>query len=157
MSIASLFLLLVSCSESTEPEDNLPGSIIKTDVPDSIKIPATGQINRALVRAWAEDPNGLKDVDSVYFYSLKPDGFFAFEGNPFPMVDNGKPFVFDNFFEETGDEEADDGIYSFSMLIFNSPPIFPKPLTGTYIFTFYTKDKSGELSTAVIDSIKVYE
>ncbi len=139
-----------ACSSPEEPNKG-PGQIIKTEVPDSIAIPPAGYFNRALVKAWVEDPDGLKDVDSVYFYSQKPDGNYARGGAPFTLVDNGKPFNIQNPWEEAGDEKAGDGIYSLTILVDN------EALTGKYIFTFYTRDKAGNLSEPKIDSIEVYK
>lgn len=146
-----LFGSLSSCSESTGPEENFPGSITKTEVSDSIRLPQPGYLNATLVKAWVEDPNGLKDVDSVYFYSQKPDGSMANGGYPLYMVDNGEPFSLANPWISAGDEEKGDGVYSLTILIEANNQI------GIYKFTFYMKDESGELSEAVVDSIEVYE
>ena len=69
------------------------------------------------------------------------------------MVDNGLPFDDQgNVFIYTGDEFAGDGIYSLSILIFGDP----ETLLGKYIFSFYIRDKVGNLSNVVRDSIIVY-
>ncbi len=143
-------MLWLACSNSTEPNKG-PGQIVKTEVPDSIAIPPAGYFNRALVKAWVEDPDGLSDVDSVYFFSQKPNGEYANGGKPFPLVDNGMPFNIQNPWEEAGDEKAGDGIYSLSILVPNDAQ------TGRYLFTFYMRDKAGNLSEAKVDSIEVYK
>ena len=149
-------LLLVSCENSVEPNKG-PGRIIKIEMQDSIKIPATGNFNRALIEVSVEDPDGLKDIKSVFFYSMKPDSSYANNGNPFIMVDNGKPFSFEAPYDGQGDKEAGDGIYSFSMVVFNSPPELPPPVEGKYIFNFYSRDKDDNLSEVKTDSIEVYK
>ncbi len=148
-------LLIGQCNDSGtdsgKEEKNVPGKILWVSVPDSIQIPPAGYFNKALVTAAVSDSNGLDDVDSVYFYSRKPDGTLANDGKPLVMVDNGKPFKITNPWEEAGDEQAGDGIYSLTILIDNSAQ------TGTYYFTFYMRDKGGNLSESLTDSIEVYQ
>jgi len=116
-----------------------PGTILATHVPDSIQIPAS--VSNSLVRAEVEDPDGLGDIESVYFFSRKPDGTLANGGNSIVMFDNAAE----------GDSTAGDGIYSRGITITrDSQP-------GTYVFTFYMSDKAGNLSDAKMDSIEVYE
>ncbi len=142
-----------SCDDdSTGPKkDNQPGEILWVQVPDSIQIPPQGTFHKALVKAAVQDPDGLSDVDSVYFYSRKPDGTLANNGLPLVMVDNGKPFNISNPWVDAGDEKAGDGIYSLTILIDNNAQ------TGRFYFTFYMRDKAGHLSPSVTDSIEVYQ
>lgn len=149
-------LFLAACKNGVEPNKGA-GQIIKIEMQDSVKIPTTGNFNRALIEVTVEDPDGLKDVKSVFFYSIKPDGTYANNGNPFIMYDNGKPFSFDAPYDGQGDKEAGDGIYSFSMVLFNSPPEYPPPVGGKYILEFYSRDKDDNLSEAKTDSIEVYK
>ncbi len=116
-----------------------PGTILETRMPDSLQIPATSKT--ALIEAVVEDPDGLNDVASVYFYSRKPDGSLANGGNPFYMVDDGTQ----------GDKQAGDGTYSMTIMITSSAQ------AGTYLFTFYMRDNAGNLSDSKTDSIKVYQ
>jgi len=142
------------CDNGTGPdkkEKNVPGKILWVNVPDSIQLPPAGYFNKALVTAAVQDSNGLDDVDSVYFYSRKPDGTLANNGLPLVMVDNGKPFNISDPWQQAGDEKAGDGIYSLTILIDNSAQ------TGRYYFTFYMRDKGGNLSDSVIDSIEVVQ
>ena len=75
-----------------------------------------GELNRELITAEVSDPEGLADIDSVYFFSMKPDSAFALGGQPLIMVDNGLPYnPGGNLWIETGDETAGDGIYSLSI------------------------------------------
>jgi hypothetical protein len=98
------------------------------------------------------DSESLADVDSVYFYSLKPDSTFAQGGLPFNMVDNGLPFNPEgNIFIETGDEEYGDGIYSLS--IFSDSETNP----GEYTFYFYIRDRAGNLTGPVERKIQLEE
>ena len=146
------FNTITQSEKSTIFLENNVGEILELNVPDQMTIPSVaGQYTRELITAQVTDPQGLADVDSVYFYSRKPDGNYANSGNPFIMVDNGKPFNPMNLFEETGDVSADDGIYSFSLLLYNDP----NTLTGTYIFSFYMRDKVGNLTVVKMDSLEV--
>ncbi len=133
-----------------DADNNEPGKILWVEVPDSIQVPPEGTFNKALVKAAVEDPDGLSDVDSVYFYSRKPDGTLANNGHPLPMVDNGQPFNISNPWVDAGDEKAQDGIYSLTIIIDNQAQV------GRYYFTFYMRDKAGHLSESVVDSIEVY-
>ncbi|NOX88408.1 MAG: hypothetical protein GXO77_05220 [Calditrichaeota bacterium] len=147
-----MFLTLQCKDNGTGPEEkNVPGKILWVEVPDSIQIPEAGYFNKALIKAAVQDSNGLDDVDSVYFYSRKPDGTLANKGKPLTMVDNGKPFsISGDPWVDAGDEKAGDGIYSLTILIFNDAQ------AGRYYFTFYMRDKAGNLSDSIIDSIEVY-
>ncbi|MHB2153205.1 hypothetical protein ACX8XN_02260 [Calditrichota bacterium GD2] len=155
MIISIIALFVWQCDDNgtggDNNEKNVPGEILWVSVPDSIQVPPAGFFHKALVTAAVADSNGLDDVDSVYFYSKKPDGSLANNGLPLVMVDNGKPFNINNPWEEAGDETAGDGIYSLTILIDNSAQ------TGRYYFTFYMRDKAGNLSDSVTDSIEVYQ
>lgn len=148
----SVFLLTLSCSTPGAPDKNEgPPVITQTSVADSLQLPPSGSFRSALVRVWIDDPDGINDIDSVYFYSQKPDGSLANEGSPFVMVDNGKAFNISNPWEEAGDAVKGDGIYSLTIILNVDAQ------TGGYQFTFYARDKHGALSAALQDSIKVYK
>jgi len=127
--------------------ENNKGRIISVNVPATIKRPASG-FNTALVTAKVSDPQGLADIDSVYFNSQKPDGNPA-AGNPFVLVDNGLPFNVSNPFIEAGDQVAGDGIYSITIFVDNSNQL------GTYTFTFHLSDKTGNKGVSGQGSIEV--
>jgi hypothetical protein len=102
---------------------NLFSRFVTFDIPDVILIPpGSGEFNRELMTAEVTDPEGLADIDSVYFFSLKPDSSLANNGQPFIMVDNGLPYNAGNPLIETGDETSGDGIYSLSLLVYNGSP-----------------------------------
>jgi hypothetical protein len=121
---------------------NLPGKFLQITAPDTLQIPSgLGSYNRGLLTASVSDPEGLSDIDSVYFFSLKPDSTYANNGLPFLMVDNGQPFNILNPLVESGDSIAGDGIYSLSLLVYDDAN------PGLYTFTFYMRDKAGNLSS----------
>ena len=131
---------------------NTPPQIINVVVPDTMQLPvASGTYNRKLLTAQIYDAQGLADIDSVYFYSRKPDSTLANNGQPILLVDNGYPFNPSNPGVETGDQQAGDGIYSFSLLVSSDA------LTGIYTFTFYARDKAGNLSAAQVRVIEIVE
>jgi hypothetical protein len=97
------------------------------------------------------DPEGLADVDSVYFFSKKPDSTFANNGQPFVLVDNGIAFNPNNPLIETGDGTSGDGIYSLSLLVYNGS------IPGDYTFSFYIRDKAGNLTGPVKKTLQLIQ
>lgn len=131
--------------------ENEGGQVTEVSVADTMHRPSGPNVfNRKLLTATVSDPQQLADVDSVYFFSLKPDSTLANGGNPILLVDNGKPFNINNPAEEAGDEQPGDGIYSFSLLVFSGTQ------PGVYRFSFYMRDAVGHLSPAVTDSITIF-
>jgi len=132
--------------------ENFMSGFIDFNIPQSMVIPAdSGFANIGLMQVEVDDPEGLADIDSVYFYSLKPDSNLAQNGLPFIMVDNGLPFNLNNPLIETGDEVAEDGIYSLSLLVYYGS------LPGVYTFSFYIRDWAGNLSGPVKRTIELIE
>lgn len=124
--------------------ENLVGSILQTSVPDSIAKPVTpGNTVPFELNAQVTDPQGLADIDSVYFLSEKPDGTFAGNGFRFQLLDDGNQ-------SQSGDDIASDGEYSIVIEIASSND------PGTYVFHFYMRDLVGQLTNVVLDSIVVY-
>lgn len=123
--------------------ENQPGKILETFVPDTLTRPAHPDSFKILqLNARVTDPQGLADVDSVYFLSQKPDGSFSGNGFRYELKDNG-----DGLF---GDEQAGDGIFSVIIKIAgaNDP--------GVYTFHFYMRDKVGQQTTVMLDSVRVF-
>ncbi len=86
----------------------------------------------------ADDPNGLLDIQYVYFKLFRPDGTKVDPQNGydyFIMVDNGD--------SNLGDQAANDGIYSFRNSFGTSAQ------TGNWRFEFQAKDRSGALSNQI--------
>jgi hypothetical protein len=129
---------------------NEPAEFLQINVPETMNIPTIeGEYNRELMTAEVSDPDGLADIDSVYFYSFKPDSTYARDGLPILLVDNGQPFNINNAGVETGDLDQGDGIYSFSILTFFDT------VTGLYTFSFFIRDKAGNLTGPVIKTINI--
>jgi len=137
-------------AEHTIHIENFASQFISLNVPESMVIPSgSGDYNRAVMTAEITDPEGLADIDSVYFFSKKPDSTFANNGQPFVLVDNGIAFNPNNPLIETGDEISGDGIYSLSLLVYNGS------IPGDYTFSFYVRDKAGNLSGPVKKIIRL--
>jgi hypothetical protein len=132
--------------------ENSVSEFLNFSIPESLTIPAdSGIVNIGLMQVLVRDDEGLADIDSVYFYSLKPDSNLAQNGSPFIMVDNGFPLNLENPLIETGDFIAGDGVYSLSLLVYTGS------LPGTYTFSFYIRDWAGNLAGPVKQTIELIE
>jgi hypothetical protein len=131
--------------------ENNPPLLWDSQVPDTLTRPATGSNPiDTLITIRVKDHQGLSDIDEVYYFSLKPDSSLANGGNPLYMWDNGLPFLGDpNQLQYAGDLVAGDGIYSSTILLFDNA------LLGKYKLSIYAKDKVGQISTVLVDSIMV--
>ena len=128
--------------------ENEPPFISDLSAPSSIDLPTGQQIVTALITLKVNDSQGLTDIDSVYFNSIKPDGSPA-NGNPFIMLDNGIPFDINNFVVARGDEIANDGTFSITILLDSSNDV------GVYEFTFWARDRAGHRSNSITHNIEV--
>jgi len=118
---------------------------IKNDPPQIIEITGPISISRSqqgnhLLTAKIDDPQGLNDIQKVFFNSFRPDGT-ASSGNPFFMYDTGA----------NGDVEENDGIYSFVFTI------SPSNALGNYRFEIQAQDKSGAKTDVVVHTITVVQ
>lgn len=95
----------------------------------------------------ADDPNGLSDIEMVFFKLKRPDGTIVYsdqENNveEFPMFDNGD-------FNNAGDNVENDGRFSLKNSFGSSSQ------TGDWSFEFGAKDKSGLFSNTISQNLKV--
>jgi len=135
-------LPLVQTFQVISRVENLPPRIVSVSAPDTVSRAAELVFT---IRAVAEDPNGLTDLQRVFFNSFLPDGKPA-SGNPFFMRDDG---VIDN--DGNGDRVANDGEYALVISISRSNA------TGVYRFEFQAEDRSGLVSETVVHTITVVE
>jgi hypothetical protein len=113
---------------------NLPPVISNAIVnPDSFVIDTTTAL--LLVTLEVHDPDGLNDIELVYFISIRPDGTSS--GNQNLLFDDG---IKDSDYY---DEIAGDGIFSRA---FSLPPSTTK---GTWIFEFRARDRAKQLSNII--------
>ncbi len=120
-------------------------------VPDTLTRPATG-FSLDTLRVMVSDPDGLDDIKWVAYKSLKPDSTYANNGNYIYMYDDGGEVILfqSDLLELTsGDDVKDDGTYAYVIVYDNSTP------SGTYIWTFYAQDWSGNFSLGVAQTVVV--
>ncbi len=110
--------------------------------PDSLQRPVTGE-SIVFLRITASDPDGLCDIENVFFNTIKPDGTPSL-GNPFTMYDDG---------DTLGHCDAirGDGNYSLCIRIASTNDI------GVYTFKFNARDRSDLLSDTLFHTIYVYQ
>ncbi len=111
------------------------------NLPATFQRPATGGSDTLHVKISAKDPQSLADIDSVFFRSRKPDGQFAGGGAKFLMFDDGDP--------AHGDAVAGDSRFSLIIQITGSSQ------TGAFVFLFQARDRVGNLSAVVADSVEI--
>jgi hypothetical protein len=76
------------------------------------------------------DPDGLSDVDSVYYQVTKPDG--STNGKTYKLRDDA----------QFGDSVANDGRFTLGILTWGDTT----SQLGNYIFKFSARDKDGNVS-----------
>lgn len=142
LSVILLSLMMAACQEASNAVIDDSAVIENVSAPDSVQ---TGNVSLTLY-ATVQDPNGLNDIQRVYFTVTKPDGTPS-TGNPFPMYDDGGSG------SAAGDvnQTAGDGIYTLGINLSSSNPL------GTYTFTFYAVTRSGITSSPVVHQITVYQ
>jgi len=119
----------------TNSQINLPPSITEVIVPST----ATYE-QKITLMVKVNDPNGLKDISSVYYELYKPDGSKTINTqgiSQFPLFDDGNT-------SSNGDTVANDGTYSVFLTFPSGQP------SGQWRFEFYAKDKGGLISEKFI-------
>ncbi|RKY78456.1 hypothetical protein DRQ00_05185 [candidate division KSB1 bacterium] len=138
--LTSVFVFVgLACEKTPVKVNNDPPILSNLSAPDTV---SRSQIpNNFLLTIKVSDPQGLEDIDKVYFNTFKPDDSPS-SGNPFYMRDDGLQGV---------DQNANDGIYSLRI------EISPQNQLGNYRFEFEAIDKSGAKSNKIIHIITVVE
>jgi hypothetical protein len=119
---------------------NIAPVISKLVIPDSIALGVS-----FIFSVTASDSNGLNDILTVFYKLYRPDGSLVTNTqgiSQFPLSDNGD-------FSVTGDDKANDGIYTNKLTFPNGQP------TGSWKFEFQAKDRSGLLSNIITHYIVV--
>lgn len=126
--------------------ENIPGYIPETSMPDSVERPLLDAVAFAS-RARVIDPQGLADIDSVYFTLQDSKGVYVADnfGNITKIL-----LADDGDLEGKGDEVAGDGIFSVILQI-NSNNILE-----TYTIRFYSRDLVGNLSQPAFHQFTIY-
>lgn len=118
--------------------------------PDTVLIlPDTGEIAELKVTIDVQDPQGQDDIEYVYInyerppHHQPPDSIWTYG---YPMADNGLAWDLEKYLENLpflGDEEAGDGIYTFTKLYTFEAD------TGIHKFHFHCFDGAGQAADSV--------
>jgi len=119
-------------------DTNGPPYIFNLSAPDTFDL--SSETKSFLITLEVIDPQGLSDIDSVYFTSRKPDGTLANQGLPILLVDDGT----------YGDENPGDGIFSFEARLLD-----PTAQRGDYTYTFIAVDRKGLKSNIIIHILTI--
>ncbi|MCP4583299.1 MAG: hypothetical protein GY839_16960 [candidate division Zixibacteria bacterium] len=134
-----LFAAIVACSGcGDDPVTNENPEVYNLVAPDSL---IKGLPDTTLIYLSLRDPQGLDDIDSVFFTVDRPDG--STNGFTFYMFDDGL---------NGGDSLAEDGIYTQGI---QSPSSGSQ--TGDYVFHFSARDNSDNMSNTINKSITAYD
>lgn len=110
--------------------------IVSVTGPDTIVRPATG-FSLVFLTATASDSDGYADLQEVAFRRI------------FPSTTSDILLYDDGLTQLSGDEIEGDAVFSRLVRIDSSA------ITGEQIFEFFARDKSGEISPSVLDTIIV--
>ena len=136
---------------------NIIPIILSISAPDTIFLPDSGGVRSHLVTASVHDANGLDDIRRVGFVSYHVEGdSFLNEGNIINLYDDGSEVIIYEPNFTSGDEVANNGEYSFGVLVFgpdNPDPV--KTKTGTFDWIFEAMDMASTYSDTVIHRIIV--
>ena len=137
---------------------NIIPLISSISAPDTIFLPDSGGVKFELVTADVHDADGLEDIRGVGFVSYHVEGdSFLNEGNIINLYDDGSEVIIYEPNFTSGDEDPNDGTYSFRIPVFG--PGNPDPAlqtkTGTFDWIFEAMDMSHTYSDTVIHRIIV--
>jgi len=136
---------------------NIIPIILSISASDTIFLPDSGGVRSHLVTASVHDANGLDDIRRVGFVSYHVEGdSFLNEGNIINLYDDGSEVIIYEPNFTSGDEVANNGEYSFGVLVFG--PDNPDPLktkTGTFDWIFEAMDMANTYSDTMIHRIIV--
>ena len=136
---------------------NIIPIIVSISASDTIFLPDSGGVRSHLVTASVHDANGLDDIRRVGFVSYHVEGdSFLNEGNIINLYDDGSEVIIYEPNFTSGDEVANNGEYSFGVLVFgpdNPDPV--KTKTGTFDWIFEAMDMASTYSDTVIHRIIV--
>ena len=134
---AAILSILVAISCEKKVIDVRYGPVLFDLVaPDSLE---KGSPDSSYLAVNAFDPDGLDDIDSVYYMVTRPDS--TSNGIRFLMHDDGA----------NGDSTANDGCYTYII-----PSPLPTSQSGDYTFTFYAYDKQENRSNTPSQIITAY-
>ena len=122
--------------------ENEPPVLFSPDVPDTVQTESVD----FQVRIAARDPQGLGDIEGIFFQNRKPDGILGAAGTYYPLSDIGQTLVQSGI--DVGDAVEGDGVYSWDCRQWDiCPPA--NALLGTYTLVFTGRDKAGNISAVI--------
>ena len=125
---------------------NIIPQIESITAPDTIFLPDSGSVIFQLVTATVKDANGSSDIRGVGFFSYHVDeSTFLNEGNIINLYDDGSEVILYEPNFTSGDEDPNDGTYSFKIPVFgpgNSDPEL-ETKTGTFLWIFDAVDMAN--------------
>ena len=125
---------------------NIIPQIETITAPDTIFLPDSGSVIFQLVTATVKDANGPSDIRGVGFFSYHVDeSTFLNEGNIINLYDDGSEVILYEPNFTSGDEDPNDGTYSFKIPVFgpgNSDPEL-ETKTGTFLWIFDAVDMAN--------------
>lgn len=135
----AVFLLLtgLAITQCSNPAKNDGPTVSDVVAPDSIQ---KGIQDSSFASVRVVDPQGLADVEAVYYVVTKPDG--TSNGIKFPLFDDGQGY----------DSTAGDGVYSTAI----AAPLTTSQ-TGNFTFSFAALDSKGAVSNQINKIIKAYD
>lgn len=139
VSVLLALSLTVSCGKKTETivQVRYAPVLYNLAAPDSLQ---KGSAQIAYIFVSAFDPDGLDDVDSVYFVSTRPDG--SSNGIRLYMFDDGQTYE---------DSVANDGRYTIGI---QSPDTSSQ--SGDFTFRFYAFDRERNPSNVLEKIVTAY-
>lgn len=128
----SIKLIATATFNYDNGQNNVPPIISDVLVDPDTAVVTTSQV--ILISLKASDPNGLSDIEKVYFVVYRPNGTTTGAQNT--MYDDGNLSLH-------GDQVAGDGVYSLIIQIDASNQ------KGTYRFEFAARDRGGAISNII--------
>jgi hypothetical protein len=134
-------LVATSSFDFNNGQDNVAPVVSNLVMADSVQSGET-----ILFTVEANDSNGLSDIEFVFYETFDPNGVQVVNSQgvfQFPMFDDGNT-------SENGDITAGDGVFTVVLTFPVSAEL------GTWRFEFRARDRSQELSNAIIHNIVVF-
>lgn len=128
--------------------DNHAPVISNLTMPDTVAVPTKNTTNYAKIILQVDDQEGLSDIVTVQFSSIRPDGSTV---GVYQLYDDGGTVtheIYAGYSSVSGDLKADDGLYTLTLPI-------PFGTTGsTYRdFVFHATDQSNASSNIITKRI----
>jgi len=118
------------------PSNNEPPVLLSVAAPDTL---SSSSPDTSYLILEVTDPQGLNDIDSVWFQSFRPNG--SSNGNRYYLHDDGVD----------GDQTAGDGAFTIGITSYGASPL------GLWRFEFWARDIHGAVSDSLDKYIRIVE